>query len=467
VPSGATTPRIAMILGGMIVVASLAAGTVTYAKLDQLRSTVKVVAHDTEPSVVAALRIRSDIEIMNADAANDLMSDNGRKVGTSADYTGAARTLRQDLESASENITYGDAERLPIEDVYRFGVTQYEGALGEIRGSALVHPPRFIASRFQWATRLLEDFATPAAERLKDANLVPLERQYNDFVANTRLATFETFAALGGALAMVVIAQIFAARRLGHRMLSPLGLAAMAILVVAMVGVPWQVNSARRAVIDGKTNAFDSVLYLQKAKTILERMNAAESLWLVVQDPVVRADLERKFHDDARAVLDFPAGATPTWAGLPGEIVQSTRLECDGNAAAATEALPKLAGLFGDELGNVTYGCDERMPASAAVAAFIDYVDIDARIRALENAGDHLGAITLCIGTKPGQSDEAFGRLEKAVDDTIAVNQGWFDREFGHSERNVAMMTWIVGLAIGFATLFGVGDLWVRTRHYR
>ena len=58
---------------------------------------------------------------------------------------------------------------------------------------------------------------------------------------------------------------------------------------------------------------------------------------------------------------------------------------------------------------------------------FAEYLAVDKEIRRLEMAGKHREAIELCVGDKPGQSDWAFERFDKAVDATLAINQQAFD----------------------------------------
>jgi len=84
---------------------------------------------------------------------------------------------------------------------------------------------------------------------------------------------------------------------------------------------------------------------------------------------------------------------------------------------------------------NITFdGEMERRPRPPNAMA--DYLEIDHRIRALENSGRHAEAVHLCTSSESGMSNWAFANFDQALMRTTDINQQAFDRKAARLERD-------------------------------
>ncbi|NJL67824.1 MAG: hypothetical protein HC894_15710 [Microcoleus sp. SM1_3_4] len=111
-----------------------------------------------------------------------------------------------------------------------------------------------------------------------------------------------------------------------------------------------------------------------------------------------------------------------------------------------------------DGLNNITFP-GERESAVKTLDAFARYLAIDAQIRQLETSGQHQAAVTLCIGTNPGQSNWAFEEFKKAHLETMEINQKEFKLAIDASVNTLngfeVKMPVLMG-AIALLTLLGL-----------
>jgi len=122
--------------------------------------------------------------------------------------------------------------------------------------------------------------------------------------------------------------------------------------------------------------------------------NADESRWLL--DKTNRAIYESEFFKKAAAIAQPPSGQT--YDALAASVVSG--------------ALPDgFQGALSKELHNITFTGEKERRTSATT--FATFMDIDAHIRSLENAGNHDAAVAVCIGKQPNQSDWAFLALRR------------------------------------------------------
>jgi len=86
----------------------------------------------------------------------------------------------------------------------------------------------------------------------------------------------------------------------------------------------------------------------------------------------------------------------------------------------------KFGGFLGEELANITFK-GEHESAISALENWAEYIKIDGNIRNLENQGKHNEAIALHIGNNPGESNWQFAKFDKALGETLDINQKQFD----------------------------------------
>jgi hypothetical protein len=93
------------------------------------------------------------------------------------------------------------------------------------------------------------------------------------------------------------------------------------------------------------------------------------------------------------------------------------------------------------------------------LSTFVDYMDIDRKIRDFERAGRHAEAFALCVGTQPGQSDWAFQRFDKALGKVLDINERFFASQVAGASSYLSWIPWVVpavALVIALLAWFGL-----------
>jgi hypothetical protein len=175
-------------------------------------------------------------------------------------------------------------------------------------------------------------------------------------------------------------------------------------------------------------------------------------MWLIDHE-ANRVDYERDFLRRARLVLDVD----------PADDAKLAQLQAAYAAPDAAASIPSLNGL----LGTLPRTGPGSGPTVAASAAFLDLLRIDGHLRALENKGDHRGALELRTGTKPGQGGFAFGQMDKALDSAIAVADAGFEQRIASATAITGWLPSIAGTALGLTLLLAAAGLWQRYTEYR
>jgi hypothetical protein len=371
----------------------------------------RVIGHDTAPSISAAERIRTLLSDANGNLANIMLISQADPSAFVAAFRTDVSDAEQKLVEAAENITYGDAERVPIVTIM-FGVAEYEQLVGQAR--ALGSVP--IALK---ADDLMRNTILPSTEALDKANDDQLTAQYQDYL-NSKwrlhglawLTSLVALAALGFIQFMIF--------RNAKRLVNP-GLAAASLVVAAFSLFAIAALAASDAELKtAKSDAFDSIYALTTLQAVANDANATESYWLLGYDDPAK----RKAYEDL-------------FKSLSREIVGIDLKE----ANAAEGARRKFPGLLGDELSNITFE-GELEAAEATLKAWGVYVAIDGQLRALQISGKHTDAVALDVGLKPGQSDWAFDQFQKALVRTIQINQDAFDAAIRGSERRINLFVY-------------------------
>ena len=457
-----TTPgRMATALA-IIAALAVAAGITTFLVMADIRQSVRTIAADAEPSVVAAQVLGARLSGMDAEALNDALNDNGGASGTSAAFRDHQAAVNDRIVAASRNITYGEAEAAPIRALMA-GLEQYLESLGEARWMARDNPWLAI-QRARWSSRLLNEFLRPHAAELEQANLAPLERQYAYHQSSSLVLAALAGAVLLALLAALVVTQLYLARRTRRLLNLPLvgaTLLALATLLGFTIGMLAEQADMRAA----KQDAFDSLHALYGATSSAYQLTALRSMWLL--DPATRAETAASFAATARKLLAIDTSDSKATHAITEALFRAEDLEGAGHPAEALAAAPKLGGLLGDELGNVTFGMAERRPATDAIAMLLNYLETDREVQSLELARRHTEAVALATSTRPGGRVAAFSALDHEIDRTIAVNQSEFDRRSEAGAELLRQMPWATSAALAVSLLLAGAGVWQRWREYR
>jgi hypothetical protein len=419
--------------------------------LSRGRSAFRAIAKQSAPNIVAAAQIGGAFADLDANVANALLGNSAHRAAAEALIEKHRASVSDGLVNAAQNITYGDAEKIPIRamsvDFGRYLERQAEARLLHDRGEEVA------ARGSYWdATALLHDKLLASVDQLDKANKSEMDSAYNAQLAANEGA--EDFAILAGCLLIgaLVWTQCFMLRRMRRMINVPLALATLATVCFTfyLVGCFVDVRDDLRI---AKTDAFDSIYALVRARAIAYDANGDESRYLLDSSPLHGIDREFRRKVDqltgspilsAAAKADLGASNTK----IPGMLHKS-----------------KIGGALWDEVRNITFD-GEYLAASEMLNAFSTYYSVDSRIRALKQSGKDTDAVELCAGNPANGSKVAFDAFDKALQKTLDINQAAFDQATARAEAELKRAEIVdPGFAIFLALLAWLG-VRARLREY-
>jgi hypothetical protein len=386
--------------------------------LSQSRRAFKAIGSDTVPSIIAAQEIGYALADLDANVANSLLGAPQHRQTAALAIEKQRVKVTDSLVDAAQNITYGDAEKVPIRQMVRdlglYLERQAEARLrfdnGDLPGARATY----------WdATDILHKRLLVEAADLDAANKIQLDAAYRDGRQETAGAE-HIVVVLGLALAGgLLVLQGYLFRRTRRVFSLPL-VAATLVAVVLTVFLATRFVAARESLRIAKEDAFDSIHSLVKARTLAYDANGDESRFLL--DAAQAKGFEVAFNDKVAKLTTSPTAKAPSDSELA-QRKQKGRKKGD-------------TGLFWDELDNVTFP-GELKAATQMVQSFRDYMLIDGRVRKLAASGKMADAIDLAIGDKPEQSNGVFARFDAALQATLDINRTWFDQEIDQTSRSL------------------------------
>jgi hypothetical protein len=139
---------------------------------NQHERAVKTLGVDAAPSVAAAHKIRIHIETLDADLANELLGKPGEMAEYVLDFNKNRIEIGRQIVAASKNITYGDAELVPIQKIQE-SLGRYLMAAQAAR-DAHAHDDLASALReYRKSYAILKGELVPAARQLRGSREVP------------------------------------------------------------------------------------------------------------------------------------------------------------------------------------------------------------------------------------------------------------------------------------------------------
>ncbi len=436
----ATTPGRLQLYTGTISLLAIFIWMVVQWGLTSTTHIVQTVGKDSVPSIIAAQKIRSGLADMDANAANAYLGTGSQVAAALKAFDDDRGKVTDALVSAAQNITYVSEERPPIVQMTD-GVQVYAGLVqtARLKGYPAGLPDLRLASK------LLHEQLLPAAEKLDQVNYSHLDAEYTGGKWRIDIAITALILSGLGLLALMGFIQFDVCRRF-HRLLNVPLLAATAVVMLYLGGVCVALMHTSDSLRTAKTDAFDSVHALWKARAIANDANGDESFYLLENGkPDVQAQYQESFFRKSNEIV-------------AGELTEA-------QVGAAEQKQVTFGGMLATELKNVTFE-GEQEAALSTLKGYKAYRDIDTKIRALETAGRHREAIDLCIGTKEGESNWAFDQFDTSLGKTLEINQTQFDQEV---ESMFAALRWLpylapfATLAIIFLTAFGLQQ---RLREY-
>jgi len=414
----------------------------------ELHNAIKTVGHDSAPSIILAEQVKGGLADMDACVANELIAHPGQDTVDLVDYDKDRKQVADDLVSAAKNITYGDAEQIPIQTIAE-NLENYEAYVAQAR---VFHKrggdPEVLPSYHQ-ATLVMDDDLLPAADALDKANYDVMTRVYADHKSEYLVAVtlvWLTGLALIGTLFSVQAFLLRRMRRLFNPLLCLATLAAIGYLIFATASFHEEAIHIKVA----KEDCFDSIYPLWHARAIAYNANAAESRWLL--DPSYGTQSQNNFFTDIGELATL--GPSETYESLA-DLASNVHV----NAGQWPGQVPTdFHGYLADEMRNITFSGEKEAVVNTMRTLGV-YVGIDSQIRQLQNSGKHADAVALCDGENPGQSDYAFNQFDTALGSVIDINKNCFDLAIARGDAELVPFTWLTPVAclsIVALALFGV-----------
>lgn len=403
------------------------------------RHAIQTVGKDSAPSILNAIRIKDSLADMDANAANELLVKSGQNSEAIKGYNERRQKLSGLLVDVASNITYGDAEKIPIQTIVE-GVGKYMEKIQQARDLNYRGDTNGVIAAYREAAEIMDNKLLPAADKLANVNLEQLEKSYDRerFAAGRSLV----FIIISGLLLMgtLVGIQLFLNYRM-RRMLNPMLLAASAIALILLGYTIQALLASSHHLKVAKEDSFKSLYLLRQSRSIAYSANADESRYLL---DTTRATIhEQAFFDKVNNIAKLPNNQTF-------ETVATTVLK--------GEKVWGVTGLMADALNNITFE-GEKNAAVATLNTFDTYFKLDKQIRQLQQSGKRAEAITLCTGYNQGQSNWAFEQFKAANKKFIDVNQEQFELAIALGFKDVQNFEIIAPIAtasIALLTLFGL-----------
>ncbi len=437
---------------------------------------VKTLGVDAAPSVEAAHKIRIHIETLDADLANELLGKPGGMAEYVLDFDKNRVEIGKQIVAASKNITYGDAELIPIQKIVdnlgRYLMAAQAARDAHARGDAEAE-----LREYRRSYALVEEALIPAANELNAANDSVLQETYEtQKSASLRMLIFMLMA--GSALGLVLIANQFYLSGRFNRTVNPALALATAVTILFIYYTAHCFVSNSSDVKGIKEDSYDSVSALLSARADAYEANAAESRWLL--DPQSRAEHERKFNEYTGKLAVFANGQNFENAYSIAQRRNSAlfeRMKKGDDAVAAglyARQLFPLDGLDGElktALDNVTFPDpdpvkDEPTQSAETLRTYGVYYNLDARIRELEKAGNHAEAVRFCLSMKEGESNWAFFKFDESLSKWFKLNEDWMYKYTDMAFADIAGLQYIAPIASLLIALLVFLGLRPRMREY-
>ena len=432
-----TSTRLKIALTGSWVLAAILCVVVLFGWAQHWHA-VQTVGVDAAPSVVAAHKIKIYIETLDADLVNELLGKPGEMTDYVKDFDKNRVEIGKQIIAASKNITYGDAEQVPIQQI-QDSLGRYLMVAQAARDAHVRGEQASILSEYRKGYKIFKEEIVPAANDLNAANNSVLQATYEAQKRASQQRLILTLVVGSTLVLLLIVTQVYVTRNF-RRMLNP-ALALATVVAVAFVCYTASAFVSHSHNLQGvKQDSYDSVAALLDARADAYEANAAESRWLL--DRQMRAEHERTFFEYAGKLATFSNGQTfekadaiaqrrnaimaerlkkgddPVTAGL----YARTRLPLDGMEGALKKALNNITFPDANPLK------DEPTQSAETLRTFGVYYSLDARVRELELAGNHADAVAFCLSMQEGKSNWAFFKFDESLGHWLQLNEDWMHR---------------------------------------
>lgn len=424
-----STPQWIRVLTGTAALTAVVLGLVVGSVLTTVRDGLAVIGGQAAPQVSATTDLYFAFSDLDAQLANVLLVGNdpalaaNRKLAMDL-YEQRRTQADADLQQIATDPSAKQAVRSVLDQYGRFEFLAAQVIqLDQRENSPAGRPSQTLLDIHRQATDVMRQ-ALKSVQGLTDTNHDLLTTTYQsdlDGISSARAWVI----VIGLALVLLLLAvQVYLRKALRRRLNPALIVATLMAAGLTITGTALLSTEANHLTV-AKSNAFDSIIALSRARAVSYDANADESRYLV--DPARAGQYEQAFVDKSHLLDRY----------------------------------------FQTELANITFP-GELAAAQHTVDAYRVYQNDDKRIRRLATGNELLSAIALNIGTTPNTSNYDFGQYDKALQSVIDVNQQAFEQAIGDGQSELDGWTGIIPavLVLLMIGLIAVG-VWPRLAEYR
>jgi hypothetical protein len=409
------------------------------------RTTTQQIGRDSAGSVLMAERWKDTVAGMDAFTANELLSPAGSKLAQEAvtGYNERYKTYVERLTFLIENITYDEIERKPLIEVQE-KMGEYIRLLQKTRDFQATGKQAEMLVTYREATTLLDNEILPKIDQLSKVNYEQMQKQINRDSSGVSL--FGVIVVGGLLIGSLVALQLFLVQRTKRQFNQPL-LVATAIAGIFLLHSAIALSRAAGSLKVASEDAFPSLYSIRKARALSYQANSDESRYLL--DKANASTHEASFNQRVREIMYIPRDLT----------LEDINRKINTNSKAD---LNRVTGLVAGAVSNVTF--EGEGPALVeSLRAWQNYVDVDAKIREKERAGDHQGAINICLG----ESDAAYDAFKKKLQKVQEINEAAMKKSLEESDRTLAFFEVQAAIALILVAILTQYGLKPRIKEYQ
>jgi len=376
----------------------------------------------SEPLVVLAQRIQTELSEADASAANGFLAGALEPADQVARYQQGTMEAADDIAQAARDTGTGGAAGLAVRTL----AEQLPVYTGLVQTAVADNRQGFPvgAAYLRSASQLLHTEMLPAAADLAATSAAQLNRREDAATAASDVALVVAGSAV--ALVALIVLQIYLERR--TRRLFNLGLVVATVVVAVMAIVMLGDLSTERArVVSATEHGYGPVAHLAQVRVLAFQADGDES------EALIARGTGQAFLADADAAL----------------AVARSDL-----AAASTEAGAGAAGA----------------PGSAGAAASTDlvaFVTVDATIRRDDASGQHDQAVALALTPGSTGSNAALQALDGELTSALNAEQAAFGARLAEARHAIAYLAAAAAVAAAVAVIAALAGVKPRIDEYR
>lgn len=395
-------------LATLVVVAALfVAGTLA---VGHARNGLRVMGHGAGPQVVATANLYYALSDMDAQVANILLIGKEHDLGIGRKEALQRYELRRaEANSAvllATNLSGDNPSARKTISTLLDGLGRYERLasqamlLDEQANHKAGPPPAKVIALYRQATDLMKLELLPKAYNLTLDSGTVVRKTYQDSMSGMASGRVWVGVLGGAAILLLLWLQVFLGVRF-RRTLNPALVAATVLTLVLSLGSVILLGLQSDHLRTAKSDGFDAVLAMSRARAISNSLEADESRYLL--DPGRADTYEQVYLEKSQTVLYFDSGNLKKYDAGLGDTIDKR----------------EFLGFFGDEMERGGLTGDLR----TTLTRYEEFQHADSEVRAAVAAGNRHEAIEI----RMGKSTESFAAYDKSLVTLIGSQEKVFD----------------------------------------